>query len=92
MPAKEIFLNTKWGKIENNNHHQKREIQRVFGTDDDEDDEMMMREERLNERERARAQRESDGWLFREHLLYNYIEIWFNMRIFLMDKRIYFHS
>lgn len=38
MPAKEIFLNTKWGKIENNNHHQ-REIQRVFGTDDDEDDE-----------------------------------------------------
>lgn len=58
MQAKEIFLNTKWGKIENNNHHQREKFR--------ESSELMMmkmmREERLNERERESA-KAMDGLL-----------------------------
>lgn len=75
MPAKEIFLNTKWGKIENNNHHQ-REIKRVFGTDDDEDD-----ERETIEWKRERTQKAMDG-LLRASVVLLYWN-WYNMRIFL---------
>lgn len=57
MPAKEIFLNTKWGKIEKKK--QTTTIREKFRESSELMMMKMMREERLNERERENAK--NDG-------------------------------